>query len=758
MFKPLGSASGPGSSNSLHQTGSNNNIGPVASATTPCGNAGSCNASGSRHTLVPALASSLPTPAGLSSGNGNGGSNGRGVVKPMKLSLRLPSRELGVEVSPRGGRRSNSEDNHPAPRHVPSQVPPVAIATVAGGSSAQPSPREPAGNKGQGLLSSPRLPQGQSWPPGPHSPLHGQGSQQQLHAPTSPHGQGGATQGRGRSSGPQRESRQSSGSPSTRSHTDEVPPLFSTEENPQAPDASQRRPERRIVGTLIDRRFIEVGGKGRSRSLNTADAASITKDLAKMRPLSPPRQAGHKRNLSWSLSGENRAGVLSSSQGESWRSEKALKIAKDYVRYCLDLPVSREKAVTFEPGWASAHMPRDSIAELCIVAVEVLSMQPTLVQAAAPCKVFGDIHGQFSDLLLFFKLFGQPDHHTGDIEALEYVFLGDLIDRGRQGVEVVLFLFCLKVLYPERVWLIRGNHEDADINLRYGFHDECMMKYPNGDGQMVFNLISDVYSWMPLACLIEDRILCIHGGVGHVDEEVITLDAIARVRRPFTSVFEDTSGRIPKSDWKVIMSLLWGDPAADCGDGNHASLRTGVSKIPLENERQSYIRTFGPSTVKRFLARNAIDVVIRGHECVDQGFLFFAGGRLITVFSARNYAGTYRNDAAILLISKQRTRAAGGAFKLQITPKVLKAAQIEEPWPFYPQVRDVSPCRKVDDYCDIWGDDGKQWNITSPVGQQANGRGRAERDKANEDGERKLTFGELTEFFQQHISSRAVLA
>lgn len=71
---------------------------------------------------------------------------------------------------------------------------------------------------------------------------------------------------------------------------------------------------------------------------------------------------------------------------------------------------------------------------------------------------------------------------------------------------------------------------------------------------------------------------------------------------------------------------------------------------------------------------------------------------MITVFSARNYAGTHKNDAAILLVSRHRTQQGSSEVKLQITPKVLKAAGGGEPQPFYGEARDVSPCRNVDDY------------------------------------------------------------
>ncbi len=88
----------------------------------------------------------------------------------------------------------------------------------------------------------------------------------------------------------------------------------------------------------------------------------------------------------------------------------------------------------------------------------VLAAQPALVRVQAPVKVFGDIHGQLRDLLALFNAFGFPSHKGGgDVETTNYVWNGDFVDRGKHQVEVMVLLMALKVMYPERVWLLRGN-------------------------------------------------------------------------------------------------------------------------------------------------------------------------------------------------------------------------------------------------------------------------------------------------------------
>merc|ERR1719482_2526561 len=123
-----------------------------------------------------------------------------------------------------------------------------------------------------------------------------------------------------------------------------------------------------------------------------------------------------------------------------------------------------------------------------------------MIELAAPVKIFGDLHGQLSDALLFFHTYGQPQHHTGDIEYISYLFLGDFVDRGKYSCELVL-----KILYPTRVWLVRGNHEDPSINEDYGFKEECIRKF-EPDGEKAFEAIVSTYGWMPYSALIEQKI------------------------------------------------------------------------------------------------------------------------------------------------------------------------------------------------------------------------------------------------------------
>eukprot|EP00439_Symbiodinium_sp_Y106_P030612 s513_g3.t1 len=102
----------------------------------------------------------------------------------------------------------------------------------------------------------------------------------------------------------------------------------------------------------------------------------------------------------------------------------------------------------------------DKICLLAKACSRQCSSYPSLVRVRAPAKVFGDIHGQLRDLLL---LFG-----GGDIQTMSYVFNGDWVDRGEHQLEVVTLLFALHVLYPQQVYLVRGNHEFRDMSENMG--------------------------------------------------------------------------------------------------------------------------------------------------------------------------------------------------------------------------------------------------------------------------------------------------
>lgn len=327
--------------------------------------------------------------------------------------------------------------------------------------------------------------------------------------------------------------------------------------------------------------------------------------------------------------------------GDIGGSANVEKIAEDLARDVVQmLLLSRYELNNDEFRVLSG----EGIQILCMRAIQLFEEAETVVEVKAPCKVFGDIHGQMGDLLELFQAYGSPNHLNGDVKLVNYVFVGDFVDRGSHSLEVVSLLFALKVLYPTKVFLIRGNHEDRAVNKLYGFHQECTERLGLA-GDQSWGWFNHAFDYLPLGARIAGKILCIHGGLG---ESVHDIEQIRALKRPIIIEHESQTEKA-----RLITDLLWSDPTSS----------DDIEGVHVNEQRGPNITTFGPDRVKSFCRQNDIDVVIRAHQCVHHGYEYFAGGHLITVFSATNYCGKYENHGAMLEITDE----------LEITPKTIRA-------------------------------------------------------------------------------------
>nr|P23733.2 RecName: Full=Serine/threonine-protein phosphatase PP1(4.8) [Trypanosoma brucei brucei]CAA36959.1 protein phosphatase [Trypanosoma brucei] len=240
--------------------------------------------------------------------------------------------------------------------------------------------------------------------------------------------------------------------------------------------------------------------------------------------------------------------------------------------------------------------------------------QPMLVEIAAPVRICGDVHGQYTDLLRLFDLGGFPPDAN-------YIFLGDYVDRGDQSLERICLLLAYKLSFPETFFLLRGNHECSSINRIYGFFDECKRRY----SVRLWKQFTDTFNCMPVAGLVEGRILCMHGGLS---PELTDLDQIRRILRPTD---------VPDSG--LICDLLWSDPSTNM-ESNWSENDRGVSW------------TFSESVVKSFNKKFDLDLICRAHQVVDAGYEFFAARQLVTVFSAPNYCDEFDNAGAFMCVDE----------------------------------------------------------------------------------------------------------
>jgi len=262
------------------------------------------------------------------------------------------------------------------------------------------------------------------------------------------------------------------------------------------------------------------------------------------------------------------------------------------------------------------QVPESQIELLCHQVRGVLHEQPMLLELDAPMRICGDIHGQYYDLLRIFEYCGTPEDQN-------YLFMGDYVDRGKNSIETVLLLLAYKAKYYENFFLLRGNHESSQINRLYGFFDECKRRY----SVKLWKTFGDVFNFLPVSAVIDDRIICMHGGLS---PELTSLEQIRQLVRP-----------VEVPDTGLLCDLLWSDPDKE-------TVAWG------ENDRGVSF-TFGPEIVRSVLKRLDLDLICRAHQVVEDGYEFFAGRSLVTVFSAPNYCGEFDNAGAVMSIDAELT-------------------------------------------------------------------------------------------------------
>lgn len=259
-------------------------------------------------------------------------------------------------------------------------------------------------------------------------------------------------------------------------------------------------------------------------------------------------------------------------------------------------------------------VPERILQNLCKTAMYYFQREPMVVKLNSSAIIVGDLHGHILDLFRILKKFGLPPNQT-------YVFLGDIIDRGEFSLETITLIFTMKVLYPQNTIVVRGNHEFKELCQTCGFVCELAQVYKSTEA--LEKCFYDAFSYIPLAALIHEKILCIHGGIGPT---VKTIRDIQMIQRPLLSFSYEPAG-----------SLLWSDPTTKVDEFVESDRGTGYK--------------YGQTALFNFIANNNLDIIVRGHECVDGGVNLMFQRRLVTVFSASNYCGVQPNKAAVLTVS-----------------------------------------------------------------------------------------------------------
>eukprot|EP00127_Corallochytrium_limacisporum_P005562 Clim_evm79s207 gene=Clim_evmTU79s207 len=268
-----------------------------------------------------------------------------------------------------------------------------------------------------------------------------------------------------------------------------------------------------------------------------------------------------------------------------------------------DLDRQIEQLMNCEP------IKESEVKALCAKAREILVEESNVQRVDSPVTICGDIHGQFYDLKELFQV-------GGDVPDTNYLFMGDFVDRGFYSVETLLLLLALKVRYPDRITLIRGNHESRQITQVYGFYEECLRKYGSVN---VWRYCTEIFDYLSLSALIDEKVFCVHGGLS---PSINTLDQIRTL---------DRKQEVPHDG--AMCDLLWSDPEDIEGWG-------------LSPRGAGYL--FGSEVVQQFNSTNNIDLICRAHQLVMEGYKMMFNDTIVTVWSAPNYCYRCGNVAAIL--------------------------------------------------------------------------------------------------------------
>ncbi|CAE7838556.1 pef-1, partial [Symbiodinium sp. KB8] len=307
------------------------------------------------------------------------------------------------------------------------------------------------------------------------------------------------------------------------------------------------------------------------------------------------------------------------------------------------------------------------------LAAELPTMQLTTVGDGERLTIVGDTHGQLQDLYSIFTINGLPSSTN------RYLINGDFVDRGPNGVEVVLTLFAMQLHDPSSIILNRGNHEERSQNETGGFMTEVLSKYKDagpgsagahdaegwasvaagssptasdaaragtytaaerGAGRAVgvYESFHSCFDALPLCTLIEKhglRVFVVHGGLFDREHNV-KLDHIAAVTRKR----EIPWGRESLED-TLFEDMVWSDPRDDIRGTEPSSRGAGVF--------------FGEDITERFCAQNGVSLVVRSHECVKEGYRYQHKQRCLTIFSASKYCGTSTNSGAFIVFDPDLT-------------------------------------------------------------------------------------------------------
>ncbi|NXL80807.1 PPE1 phosphatase, partial [Leptocoma aspasia] len=315
--------------------------------------------------------------------------------------------------------------------------------------------------------------------------------------------------------------------------------------------------------------------------------------------------------------------------------EKLIDVPDSYCGPRLSFPLTVEDANALLHAFRNEQLLHARyVLQLLSETRRVLKEMPNITHLSTSYSkeitVCGDLHGNLDDLLLIFYKNGLPS------EQNRYVFNGDFVDRGKNSMEILIILFAFLLIYPNDLHLNRGNHEDYIMNLRYGFTKEVSKKYKD-HWKQILCLLRDVFSWLPLATIIDSKVLILHGGISDTTD----LDFLNALER--NKVRDHIHVRVILFSFKnfVILDILWSDPRSQNGCTPNKCRGGGCY--------------FGPDVTAKLFERYNLKMLIRSHEFKPEGYEISHDGKVITIFSASNYYEEGSNRGAYIKLNPELT-------------------------------------------------------------------------------------------------------
>lgn len=284
------------------------------------------------------------------------------------------------------------------------------------------------------------------------------------------------------------------------------------------------------------------------------------------------------------------------------------------------------------------HHDIDAARDLWSAVTSIFAHEATVIDISIAenetLTVVGDVHGQFEDMMHHII----PDINKSEITGNKYLFLGDYVDRGPDGVEVLATLFLLKLLHPSKVFLLRGNHEDPMVGNMYGFSSEVASKY-GGDDSETWKTITAVFSHLPIFAHVtaaNGKSFCaMHGGLSSALTEM-GLSGAKTIKRHLVKQIDIKHVDLPDKHHDVIAGALWSDP---CEYG-------GSTSCYYQSQRGAGWN-YNAAASHEFCTSNGLEFIVRAHQTQMDGYSWTHSDKVMTLFSAPNYCGVSRNKGAV---------------------------------------------------------------------------------------------------------------